>query len=79
MFVQIFGDLGAFLGYIFVHIGTFHLRGSLEASHGSMLEVIGAVGSMLKALLLLFTFLRRCWSTWLLFLCRLTWAGSLFG
>ena len=30
--------------------------GSLEASRGGMLEVIGAVGSMLKALLLLFFF-----------------------
>ena len=28
--------------------------GSLEASRGGMLEVIGAVGSMLKALLLFF-------------------------
>ena len=28
--------------------------GSLEASRGGMLEVIGAVGSMLQALLLLF-------------------------
>ena len=31
--------------------------GSLEASCGGMLEVIGAVGSMLKALLLLLIFL----------------------
>ena len=31
--------------------------GSLEASRGGMLEVIGAVGSMLKALLLLLIFL----------------------
>ena len=30
--------------------------GSLEASRGGMLEVIGAVGSMLQALLLLFYF-----------------------
>ena len=30
--------------------------GSLEASRQGMLEVIGAVGSMLKALLLLFYF-----------------------
>ena len=30
--------------------------GSLEASRGGMLEVIGAVGSTLKALLLLFYF-----------------------
>ena len=30
--------------------------GSREASRGGMLEVIGAVGSMLKALLLLFYF-----------------------
>ena len=49
--------------------------GSLEASRGGMLEVIGAVGSMLKALLLLFYFFfGRCW-----FLCCLTWASSLFG
>ena len=30
--------------------------GSLETSRGGMLEVIGAVGSMLQALLLLFYF-----------------------
>ena len=54
MFVPIFGDLGAFLRHILLHVGTFRqmlgLWGSLEASRGGMLEVI----AMLKALLLLF-------------------------
>ena len=56
MFVPIFGDLGAFLRHILLHVGTFRqmlgLWGSLEASRGGMLEVI----AMLKALLLLFYF-----------------------
>ena len=56
MFVPIFGDLGAFLRHILLHVGTFRqmlgLWGSLEASRGGMLEVI----AMLKVLLLLFYF-----------------------
>ena len=56
MFVPIFGDLGAFLRRILLHVGTFRqmlgLWGSLEASRGGMLEVI----AMLKVLLLLFYF-----------------------
>ena len=48
-FVPIFGDLGAFLGHILFHIGadpgSKECWGSLEASRGGMLEVIGAVGS----------------------------------
>ena len=52
--------------------------GSVEASRGGMLEVIGAVGSMLKALLLLFYFFAAMFVHLAVFLCRLTWAGSLF-
>ena len=41
MFVPIFGDLGAFLRRILLHVGTFRqmlgLWGSLEASCGGML------------------------------------------
>ena len=47
MFVPIFGDLGAFLGYTSLSILARFAEcwGSLETSRGSMLEVIGAVGS----------------------------------
>ena len=52
MFVPIFGDLGAFS-----MLARFvKCWGSLEASRRGMLEVIGPVGSMLKALPLLFYF-----------------------
>ena len=53
--MQIFGDLGE--GISFSMFARFaQCWGSLEASGRGMLEVIGVVGSMLKALLLLFYF-----------------------
>ena len=72
-FAPIFSDLGLFLGHVLFHVGTFHVspqsRGSLEASRGGMLEVIGAVGSIYVEgfAAVIYIFLRPCWSAWLLF------------
>ena len=69
-FVPIFGDLGAFLVHILFHIGALQrMLGSLEASRGGMLEVIGAVGSRSGL----------CWRLCCCFgplVCSLTWAGG---
>ena len=79
MFAPIFGDLGAFLGHILLHVGTF--RPMLGLCWGFSWRYVGSdwgCGIYVEGFAAVILLFAAMFVHLAVFLCRLTWAGSLF-